>query len=135
MRLIVNTNRIIAALIRDSFSRKIILHLNAELIAIPFLQQELAEHKLEILQKSKLPEFEFDAILDKLHARMILLDQKVIEEFMKEAIEIMDKIDSDDAPFIAAALATKSDIWSDDPHFQQQKKIKIWRTKDLTSLV
>jgi len=47
----------------------------------------------------------------------------------------MDKIDPDDTPFIAAALATNSDIWSDDKHFQKQNKIKVWKTEDLIGLV
>ena len=33
----------------------------------------------------------------------------------------MNKIDPKDTPFIAAALATESDIWSDDAHFEKQK--------------
>ena len=33
-------------------------------------------------------------------------------------------IDPGDVVFIAAALAAGADIWSDDPHFTKQKKIK-----------
>ncbi|MBI4141956.1 hypothetical protein HY484_03470 [Candidatus Woesearchaeota archaeon] len=43
----------------------------------------------------------------------------------------MDSIDLNDAPFIAAALATQADIWSDDLHFQRQKRVRVWKTKDL----
>jgi len=45
--------------------------------------------------------------------------------------KIMDKIDPDDTQFIAAALATNSDIWSDDTHFTKQNKVKVWTTKEL----
>ena len=51
--------------------------------------------------------------------------------FRDTASKIMDSIDPDDTPFIAAALATGADIWSDDKHFEQQNEIKVWKTKDL----
>ena len=47
----------------------------------------------------------------------------------------MDKIDPDDTPFITAALATKSDIWSDDKHFEKQNKIRVKKTSDLVKYV
>jgi len=45
MRLVIDTNRVIAALIKDSFSRKIILHIDAELITIPLLKEEVMKYK------------------------------------------------------------------------------------------
>lgn len=135
MRLVVDTNRVIAALIKDSFSRRILLHLNAELITIPLLKDEVMKYKQVIITKSKLNETSFDLILQKLYEKMAVLNEEIIKKYGEEASEIMDKIDPDDAPFIAAALATNSDIWSDDFHFQRQKKIKIWKTKDLVSLL
>ena len=54
---------------------------------------------------------------------------------MDEAEKIMDHIDKDDTPFIAAALATNSIIWSDDKHFEKQNKIKILKTKDLIKMI
>jgi len=41
MKLVVNTNRIIAALIKDSSTRRIITHLNAELFIIPYSEKEI----------------------------------------------------------------------------------------------
>jgi predicted nucleic acid-binding protein len=55
---------------------------------------------------------------------------------MKEAERIMHTIDPDDTPFIALALAVENDgVWSDDRHFQQQTRIRIWKTKDLLTLI
>lgn len=135
MRLVVDTNRVMAALIRDSSSRRILLHLNAELITIPLLKEEVMKYKEVIMTKSKLNETSFDLILQKLYEKMAVLNEEIITKYREEANAIMDKIDPDDTQFIAAALATNSDIWSDDSHFQQQKKIKIWKTKDLVALV
>lgn len=135
MRLVVDTNRVIAALIKDSFSRKILLHLNAELITIPLLKEEVMKYKQYIITKSGLTDSSFDIIFQKLYDHMAVLNEDVIKNYREEAGKIMDKIDPDDTQFLAAALATNSDIWSDDPHFQRQTRIRIRKTKDLVSLV
>jgi len=135
MKLIVNTNRIIAALIKDSASRKIINHLNAELITIEFSDQEIKKYKQLILEKAKINEEEFKLIIGRLKEKLIILDNNLILSKLNDAKNIMDKIDQDDTPFIAAALATNSDICSDDKHFQKQNKIKVWKTEDLVGLI
>lgn len=135
MRLVVDTNRIIAALIRNSYSRKILLHLDAELITIPLLKEEVMKYKEVIITKSGLNETNFNLMLHQLYEKMAILNEDIIKNYKEEAARIMDAIDPDDAQFIAAALATNSDIWSDDPHFQRQKRVKIWKTKDLAEFL
>lgn len=135
MRLVVNTNRVIASLIRDSTSRRIIFHLKAELIAIPLLKEEVLKHKSIILEKAGLSETTFDLILQRLYEKMVYLNEEILKEYREGAIKIMDKINPDDTQFIAAALATNSDIWSDDQHFKKQQKVKVWTTKELVGFL
>jgi len=135
MKLVVDTNRIIAALVRDGVSRKIITHFDGELITIGFSMEELGNHKKEILKKAKISETDLEMILNKLFSKMTVLDDKIIVRYMEEANEIMRDIDSDDVPFIAAALATKAPVWSDDKHFKKQNKIKVLTTKDLVEML
>jgi predicted nucleic acid-binding protein len=135
MRLVVDTNRIIAALVRDGVSRRIITHFNGELITIGFSVEELEEHKEEILKKAKISETDLEMILDKLFSKLTVLDDKVVEIYMKEAKEIMGTVDSADVPFIAAALATKSPIWSDDKHFKKQNTVNVLTTKELIEML
>ncbi len=131
MRLVVDTNRIIAALIKDGLSRHIILHFEGELITIGFSKEELSEHKNEILKKAQISETEFEMIIEKLFSKLIVLDDQVITSTIKEAREIMEKIDPSEVPFIAAAIATQSKIWSDDKHFKKQNRIEVLNTKEL----
>lgn len=135
MKLIIDTNRVMAALIKDSYSRKIILSPNIEFISINLSKLEIEKHKEEILEKAGLNENELDFLISKLHERILIIDDWVLKKFMEEAKKIMSKIDDNDTPFIAAAIATNFDIWSDDPHFEKQAKIKIWKTKDLVKLL
>ncbi len=131
MNLIVDTNIIIAALIKDSASRKIITHSEPDLMTINYSDKEIAKYKYLILKKAKIKEEEFNTILENLKSKIIILDDDLVKTRMNEAKLIMDKIDPNDTPFIAAALATNSAIWSDDNHFIKQNKIKVYTTKDL----
>ncbi|MFH1394042.1 MAG: PIN domain-containing protein [Candidatus Micrarchaeota archaeon] len=135
MRLVVDTNRIIAALVRDGVSRKIITHFDGELITIGFSIGELGDHKEEILKKAKISETDLEMILNKLFSKMTILEDKIIVLYMGEATDIMEDIDPADTPFIAAALATKAPIWSDDKHFKKQNQIEILNTKELVEML
>jgi predicted nucleic acid-binding protein len=71
-----------------------------------------------------------------LFKRIFVVSDVVIEKKMRQAEKIMDTIDPSDTPFIAVALAMENDgIWSDDKHFSKQKRIKVWKTKDLLRLI
>ncbi|MEK6937983.1 MAG: PIN domain-containing protein [Nanoarchaeota archaeon] len=131
MRLVVDSNILFAALIRDSTTRKILLHLDYDFFIIKMNYEEIKKYTLEMLEKSKINEASFNIVLDQLLQKCILIEEEKLLNYWEEAKKIMLKIDSGDVPFIAAALATGADIWSDDLHFNQQKKIKVWKTKDL----
>ena len=50
----------------------------------------------------------------------------------EEAQKIMSPIDVKDSIFIAIALSTHNEgIWSEDRHFEQQNRVKVWKTKDI----
>jgi predicted nucleic acid-binding protein len=68
-------------------------------------------------------------------AKINIVDDSLINLKFKDAYCIMKAIDIKDTPFLAAALATKSDIWSDDKHFEKQNKVKVWKTKDIVVLL
>ena len=131
MRIVVDTNRVIAALIKDSLSRFILTHGEAEFVTIWFGREELKKHRKEILEKAGISETDLELILDKLFQKMIILDDGVVAKYLPEAEKIIGKTDRADVPFIAAALATGADIWSEDRHFLKQKKIRVWKTAEL----
>ena len=135
MKLIVDTNIIISALIKDSITRKIIHHIKADLFCIPLQQKELEKYKSLILRRSNLDELELKNLISQLYQKMIPLKDSIILSKMPTAIKIMDHIDPNDTQFIAAALSIKADIWSDDKHFQKQNKVKIRKTKDLVTII
>lgn len=136
MKLVVDTNRIIAGLIRDSASRKILLSGKFEFLTVGITKSEIEEHKQEIIDKAKVTGEEFNKIFSLLFSKIFVISDVTIEAKMEEAKQIMDNIDPDDTPFIALALSVKNDgVWSDDKHFLQQNRIQIWKTDVLIKLL
>lgn len=67
---------------------------------------------------------------------MKIVPDEIVKAKLQEADKIMEKIDLDDSPFLAAAIAIDADgIWSDDLHFQKQGAVKTFTTKDLLQLL
>jgi predicted nucleic acid-binding protein len=136
LRLVINSDRVIAALIRDSKCREIILSDKFEFLTIDFARSEIQEHESEILRKASLSKKEFQAVLSILLGKIFVVSDIVIESKMDQAKKIMDRIDPGDTPFIALALATDNDgIWTEDKHFERQKAVRTWRTSDVLALM
>jgi len=131
MRLVVDSNILFAALIRDSAVRHLFLHIDAELFLLNLNFEEVNEHKHELIRKSRSGEDSFRILFEALSSKCKILDDGFILDKMDEAEKIMDKVDPDDTPFIAAALAIDAGIWSDDSHFKKQKTVTVMTTKEL----
>jgi predicted nucleic acid-binding protein len=131
MSIVIDTNVFISALMKDGATRNILLHEKIEFISISFSEEEIRKYRELILKKSNLDEETLDNIFEQLKNKVTFLDDAIIGKYFEEAKKIMWDIDPKDTPFIAAALATQSDIWSNDKHFEKQDRIKVWKTKNL----
>ena len=137
MRLVIDANIIIAAFIQDSTVRRLLLRPGNVFYGPEFIVEEIRENFKEILEKSGLSREDAKTILESILGKVVIVPVQVIEEQLKQAERIMEKIDKDDVPYVALALAIRNDgIWSDDPHFQKLKgKIRVWRTAELIALL
>lgn len=130
MKVIIDTNKIISSLIRDGISRKILFNKNFEFFTPDYSISEIQEHKVEIVGKTHFNDGEFEILLSLIFERISIISGEEYGPFFEESKELIS--DSDDVPFIAAPLAIKADgIWSDDSHFLEQNKIKIFKTEDM----
>ena len=134
MNIVIDTNIFISALIKDGITRKIILDFDYNLLLPEFAFEEIKEHKSEILKKSNLSEREFNILFLRLLKYIKIIPASMIYRYRGEASEIIGKIDREDIQFIATALAFNCPIWSNDNHFQKQKRIKIFKTKEILDL-
>ena len=130
MKLVIDTNRIIASLIKNSLSRQIINHPFLEFITPDYTLQEITEYETMIRGKAKLTHEEFSLLLSLIFEKITITPKEEYEDFLDAAKTLID--DVDDVPFVALALAIKVDgIWTDDTHFKTQKQLTVFRTKEL----
>ena len=132
MRLVIDLNRIMAGLLKESTSRKIIFDNHFLFFAPDYIETELFQHREYLIQKAKMTESDFDTLLHILLEQITLVPFEEFEQGYSRAIGIMESIDENDAPFLAVGLALKLDgIWTKDRHFLRQDLLKVFHTGDL----
>jgi len=134
MRLVIDTNRIMAGLLKESTSRKIILDNHFLFYAPDYIETELFRHREYLMKKAKITESDFDTLLHILLEQITLVPFDTFEPEYSRAIRIMESIDENDAPFLAVGVALKLDgIWTEDRHFLRQDLLRVFQTGDLVS--
>jgi len=130
--LIIDSNRIIAALIRDSTARDIIVKSAIEFVAPEIVLREIYNHIPLISKKNGLSVEENTMVLAALLDYIQIASISIYIENIEEAKKLIGKYDMSDIPFAALVLSIENDgIWTEDEHFVNQKMIKIWRTDEL----
>jgi predicted nucleic acid-binding protein len=132
MILILNTSILISSLIKDSVTRQILLLPSMKFYLPEYALEEIEAHKMKISRLSRLSTDEIDILLNLLLENISIIPGQTIQPCISEAEVMIGRIDPNDIPFLALALATENDgIWSNDRHFEAIKQIKIWKTSDL----
>jgi len=135
MRIVIDTNVLISALIKDSATRRIIVQSGWEFYYPESSLHEIRRHKNMILEKSGLSENEYSKLLHIMFSYITIVPMEQYTSTLEEAKKILTS-DPDDAVFIAAALQIEgSIIWSDDRDFDKQNVIKNLKTKDMMTLL
>ncbi len=136
MRLVVDTSVVISSLLKDSMSRKILLHPDLDLFTPKFVHIEIKNHKNMIMRYTGLEEMDLMFLLNGLlkHIEVIPVDD--FKEEMKKAYGIMKDIDEEDTSFLALSLFLDCDgIWSNDSDYTRQDSVKVWKTHDLKKVL
>lgn len=132
MRLVIDTGVLIAALLKKSVTREILLFPFMEFLLPEYALEELEAHKDSISSRSGLTQEEIDVVLSMLMENISIIPVSEIKPNLKKAERIIGSIDPFDVPFVALSLSTKNDgIWSNDKHFENLKGIKVWKTSDV----
>jgi len=130
MKLVIDSNSIIASLIKDSLSRRIIISPLIQFVTPDHTLKEIANYKKMICKKAKITDNEFDALINLIFEHIMIVSKEEYEDFLDSAKTLIDDIN--DVPFITLCLATKADsIWRDDTHFKTRIEITIFRTREL----
>lgn len=136
MKIIVDTNIFIAALLKDSVIRKMILYSNFEFYTINSVLEEIFKYRDYIIEKSEKDNYYFVKILHLLLENVHIINDNLVDGKMEYAKSMMKDIDIKDSPLLAAALAIDCDgIWSDDKHLLMQGIVRVYTTEDISVLL
>lgn len=132
MRIVIDSNVLFSALIRDSTTRKLILEYEGQFLFPSIIFEEMEKHKEELMKKSGQDKHEFEQLLELILNKVIVVPIEMIISHKELAKKIVEKIDINDAPFIACVLAYKDSLlWSEDKALKQQNKVKVLNTKEI----
>ena len=135
MIFVIDSNILISALIRDSTTRKIIIESEWTFYYPEIAFHEIRKYKKLVLEKSGMAEMEYSVVLRRLLKHITLVSEEQFSHNLKGANEILGKIDVDYVVFLAVAMSLEnSKIWSNDPHLNQQNKVKALKTEDVVKL-
>ncbi len=127
MKLVVDTNVILSASIRNSTSRSVILNPNHELFIPEFALDEVEKNYDLLSEKSGLPLEEIRLLYDVMKLKLEVIPVADILDRYEKPERAIAKVDEKDVPFLAAALSIDCDgIWSNDGHLKKQRLVKVW---------
>jgi predicted nucleic acid-binding protein len=132
MRLVLDTNILMAALIKDSLTRKILLSPQFEFLLPEFALEEIDRHRGKIARHSQLRPEEIQVLIGVLVEAVTVVPMDRVVPHLAVAEELIGARDPTDVPFVALALAEQNEgIWSNDRAFEGLPGIQLWRTADL----
>jgi predicted nucleic acid-binding protein len=129
MDLVVDANILFAALIKDGATVEILLDKDSRFFIPELLLEEFAEHRKEILAKTKRGETEFDELLGYFHSILVIVPKEEFAHLIGDAASFSP--DADDVQYLALALLLGIPVWSNDKRLKRQSKVEILSTEDI----
>jgi len=127
LRLVVDSNVLFAALIKEGITAKLLLSERLELFAPERLIEEFRKYEEYILSKTHRSKVDFERFLSILEGRIEIIPKSEFEEWIEEAKKVC-KLD--DFPFVALAKALLLQI-----AFQRFIEEKLEEFKELERIV
>lgn len=135
MIIIIDSNVLFSALVRNSLTRRLILEYDGLFLFPAFIFSEMEKHKDELIKKSGMIPEDFNKLLQLILNKVMIILSEILYPYRKEALEIIKDIDIDDVTFIACALAYPDSIlWSDDKKIKKQSKVKVLNTTEIKEM-
>ena len=133
--LVLDSNIIFSALIKDSSTRKIIIDSKEKFLFPEFIFQEAEKHMNILIKKSGMEIKHYTQLLQLILRRVEFVPNSKLLKHKEESLRLTKNIDINDALFVACALAYPgSAIWSDDKKLKKIKRMKVLNTKEIFQL-
>ena len=131
MKLVIDNNVLFSLMKPSSVNSYVFSSLSVDFCAPDFLKDEFNKHKTECMSKSGLSSSEFNERFREIVPQITFIPRSQFEHlFTKVRIS-----DSDDIPYIAAALSINASIWSNDADLKEQPLVKVFTTAELVEML
>lgn len=131
MRLVADTNIIVASLLRKGQTRNLLFSKRLQLFSPDSVQLEILRHKEEFKQKGSMTEQQFLASLELELENISIVPIEEYCSLKQKALSLCPKGHEEDWPFIALALKIECPLWSNDTALKKQAAIKVYTTTEL----
>jgi predicted nucleic acid-binding protein len=135
MRLVVDANILVAALLKDAATREILLNEKMELFAPEHLLNEI-KHLLKnpkIRKRLRLNDEELYELSSAILSGIKFIPEKIFLIFIKRSLALV--AHPEDAPYIGLSLALQLPLWSNDSALKEQTAVKVYTTFELIKIV
>ena len=131
MKLVVDANVVISALIADSKTRELIVTLEPDLLTPAFVHGEIENYTQLIVEKSGMSPDRVTQFIDLLFQYIEVVSAEEFYPHIEAAEAAIGETDPDDVLYVACALAGDAAIWSDDTDFDEQDVVEVYSTTDV----
>ncbi|WP_136602880.1 PIN domain-containing protein [Salinigranum halophilum] len=131
MRLVVDANVVISALIANSKTRELIVTIEPDLLTPEVVHDEIENYEDLIVEKSGMDADRVQQFIELLFQYIETVPASEFYEYIEQANEAIGDTDPDDVLYVACALARNASMWSDDSDFEEQDLIEVFTTGDV----
>jgi len=131
MKLVIDANVVISALIADSKTRELIVTLEPDLFTPAFVHEEIGNYEDLIVEKSGMEPVRVVQFIDLLFQYIDVVPASEFYPAIEKADEAIGETDPDDVLYLACAIACDAAIWSADSDFDEQNIVETYSTSDV----
>jgi len=131
MKLVIDANVVISALIADSKTRELIVTLEPDLLTPAFVHDEIENYEDLIVEKSGMEPGRVAQFIDLLFQYIEVVPVDEFYPAIERADAAIGDTDPDDVLYLACAIASDAAIWSDDSDFDEQHLVETYSTSDV----
>ncbi|QSG15626.1 PIN domain-containing protein [Halapricum desulfuricans] len=131
MKLVIDANVVIAALIADAKTRELIVTLEPKLLTPAFVSDEIENYEAMIAEKSGMEPDRVAQFIDLLFQYIDVVPAEDFHPAIERADEAIGDTDPDAVLYLACTIASDGGIWSDDSDFDQQNLVETYSTSEV----
>ena len=131
MKLVVDANIVISALIADSKTRELVVMIEPNLVTPAVVHDEIEAYEGLIVEKSGMDSDRVRQFIELLFENIKTVPASEFYRHIEQAERAIGDTDPDDVLYVACALGCDACIWSDDSDFQEQDLVPVFTTSEV----